>query len=134
MLFKKDNAAIGIGTLIIFIAMILVAGMAASILIETMNNLEQTALKSGQVPNETPNWGEDPVNLYGKLHLEVDGESKISRIKSEPGDYRDYYRNIYNYLIGEAHLDVKPEQARDVIKIIELAQKSSREGHRVYIE
>jgi len=48
MLFKKDNAAIGIGTLIIFIAMILVAGMTASILIETMNNLEQTALKSGQ--------------------------------------------------------------------------------------
>ena len=48
MLFKKDIAAIGIGTLIIFIAMILVAGMAASILIETMNSLEQTALKSGQ--------------------------------------------------------------------------------------
>ena len=48
MLFKKDNAAIGIGTLIIFIAMILVAGMAASVLIETMNSLEQTALKSGQ--------------------------------------------------------------------------------------
>jgi archaeal flagellin FlaB len=48
MLLKKDNAAIGIGTLIIFIAMILVAGMAASILIETMNSLEQTALKSSQ--------------------------------------------------------------------------------------
>ena len=48
MLFKKDNAAIGIGTLILFIAMILVAGMAASVLIETMNSLEQAALKSGQ--------------------------------------------------------------------------------------
>ena len=48
MLFKKDIAAIGIGTLIIFIAMILVAGMSASILIETMNSLEQTALNSGQ--------------------------------------------------------------------------------------
>jgi flagellin FlaB len=34
--------------LIIFIAMILVAGIAASILIETMNNLEQQALKTGQ--------------------------------------------------------------------------------------
>lgn len=48
MLLKKDNAAIGIGTLIIFIAMILTAGMAASILIDTMNSLEQTALKSSQ--------------------------------------------------------------------------------------
>ena len=34
--------------MIIFIAMILVAGIAASVLIETMNSLEQQALKTGQ--------------------------------------------------------------------------------------
>lgn len=34
--------------MIIFIAMILVAGIAASILIETMNSLEQQALKTGR--------------------------------------------------------------------------------------
>lgn len=48
MLLKKDNAAIGIGTLIIFIAMILVAGMAASVFIQTMNSLEQQALLTGR--------------------------------------------------------------------------------------
>ena len=42
------NAAIGIGSLIIFIAMILVAGIAASIMIQTMNSLEQQVLKTGQ--------------------------------------------------------------------------------------
>ncbi|KYK30753.1 MAG: hypothetical protein AYK22_03010 [Thermoplasmatales archaeon SG8-52-3] len=45
--FEK-NAAIGIGSLIIFIAMILVAGIAASVFIQTMNSLEQQALQSGQ--------------------------------------------------------------------------------------
>jgi flagellin FlaB len=42
-----DNAAIGIGTLIIFIAMIMVAGMAASVIIQTMNSLESQALSTG---------------------------------------------------------------------------------------
>jgi len=48
MLLKKDNAAVGIGTLIIFIAMIVVAGMAASVIIQTMNSMEQQALRTGQ--------------------------------------------------------------------------------------
>lgn len=45
--FEK-SAAIGIGSLIIFISMILVAGMAASVVIQTMNTLEQQALRTGQ--------------------------------------------------------------------------------------
>ncbi|KYK27493.1 hypothetical protein AYK20_02770 [Thermoplasmatales archaeon SG8-52-1] len=43
-----DKGAIGIGTLIIFIAMIMVAGIAASVIIQTMNTLEQQALETGQ--------------------------------------------------------------------------------------
>jgi flagellin FlaB len=42
------NADIGIGSLIIFIAMILVAGIAASVMIQTMNNLQQQALKTSE--------------------------------------------------------------------------------------
>jgi archaeal flagellin FlaB len=46
---KFDNkAAIGIGSLIIFIAIILVAGTTASVLIQTMNNLEQQALSTSR--------------------------------------------------------------------------------------
>ncbi len=43
-----NNAAIGIGSLIIFIAMILVAGIAASVIIQTMNSLEQQTLQTSQ--------------------------------------------------------------------------------------
>ena len=48
LLSADSSASIGIGSLMIFIAMVLVAGIAASVLIQTMNNLEQQALRTGQ--------------------------------------------------------------------------------------
>ena len=42
------QAAIGIGAMIVFVAMVLVAGIAASVLVNTSSNLENQALKSGQ--------------------------------------------------------------------------------------
>ena len=48
MHIANNKAAIGIGSLIVFIAMILVAGIAASVIIQTMNSLQQQALLSGE--------------------------------------------------------------------------------------
>lgn len=42
------NADIGVGALIIFIAMIMVAGVTASVMIQTMNNLQQQAIKTSE--------------------------------------------------------------------------------------
>ena len=44
---KNNDAAIGIGVLIVFIAMVLVAGIAASVLVQTSTTLEMQALKTG---------------------------------------------------------------------------------------
>ena len=48
VLEKKDFASIGIGAMIVFIAMVLVAGIAASVLVQTSTRLEMQGLKTGQ--------------------------------------------------------------------------------------
>jgi len=44
---RNESAAIGIGAMIVFIAMVLVAGIAASVLISTSTTLEMQALRTG---------------------------------------------------------------------------------------
>jgi len=45
---SNDTASIGIGALIVFIAIVLVAGIAASVLVQTSTQLEMQALQTGQ--------------------------------------------------------------------------------------
>ncbi len=48
ILKRKDVGAIGIGAMIVFIAMVLVAGIAASVLVQTANKLEIQAMTTGE--------------------------------------------------------------------------------------
>jgi archaeal flagellin FlaB len=48
ILHEKDVGDVGIGSLIVFIAMVLVSGIAASVLIQTATKLESQAMATGQ--------------------------------------------------------------------------------------
>ena len=59
------NASIGIGTIVIFIAMVLVAGIAASVIIQTMNSMEQQAMRAGQETTEEVSTGISIFDIKG---------------------------------------------------------------------
>ena len=71
------------------------------------------------------------TSMIGKLNLDDNGQSIISRITSEPGDYRIYYQNVYDAIANGAPLNVTPKQARQVIELLELANMSAHQERRI---
>ena len=65
MLKKKDVGAIGIGAMIVFIAMVLVAGIAASVLIQTSTKLESQAMRTGQETTDEVSTGIAVFDIKG---------------------------------------------------------------------
>jgi flagellin FlaB len=64
---KKDHAETGIGTMIIFIAMVLVAGIAASVLIQTSSRLQSQAMTTGQQTTAEVATGLEVTNVQGHV-------------------------------------------------------------------
>ena len=67
ILRKKDFGSIGIGAMIVFIAMVLVAGIAASVLIQTSTKLESQAMRSGQETIAEVSTGLAVFDIEGKV-------------------------------------------------------------------
>ncbi|SEK96985.1 oxidoreductase [Parapedobacter koreensis] len=92
---------------------------------------QEAALKAGESPKGNPNWGREPRDSWGKLNVLEDGVDVIEYIESERGNYPAFYRNIREAIAGESGLAVKPAEARDVIYVIEMAERSWAERRTV---
>ena len=77
-MFNK-KAEIGIGTLILFIAMILVAAIAASVLIQTATSLQNKALLTGDRAKSSISVGIETLVIYGEDGS--DGNVEIFNLK-----------------------------------------------------
>ena len=85
---------------------------------------QEAKLRAGETPDE--NLGREEAEIYGLLHTETDGKMVKEKVPSEPGNYGLFYDDVYQTLVNKKPFPIKPEQAYNVIKIIELAEESSR--------
>ena len=70
-------------------------------------------------------FAEDPEDHHGTLTTYQDGNLNAERYSTvSPPTYVEYYRMFAKALKGESEVPVKPEDARDVLRIIEAAKES----------
>ena len=88
---------------------------------------QENNLRRGFIPKDAP-WGAEPEENWGVLSVpDASGGVTQRRIPSHTGDYRDYYANVRDVLLGQATPAVTLEQALDVMQVVELARESSAE-------
>lgn len=88
---------------------------------------QEAALLRGEMPNQ-PRWGEESEQEWGLIHTEIDGTEIHRKYPSIAGNYGGFYQNIYEYLREGKPLSTGAKNILDVIRIIEAAYQSQREG------
>ncbi len=82
--------------------------------------------QEGRLSKGNVNWaklGQDLEENYGTLT--TNDTRNIKRIRTQYGTYDQFYQNVFEALRMNIPLLITPEQALDVIKIIEWVQKST---------
>ena len=86
---------------------------------------QEENLVKGLMP-DTDDWGTEKPENGGIISTVIDGLHFDGRIETEPGCYQEIYENVYDVIVNNQEMAVKPEDARDVIGIIELAFESNK--------
>ena len=55
-------------------------------------------------------------------------------MKTEPGDYRGFYANVRDAILGVAPLALTAQDGYRVIRLLELARQSSAEGRTLKVK
>ncbi len=86
---------------------------------------QENNLRRGYIPADSA-WGAEPEENWGVLTVPAGDSFERRRIPPATCDYRDYYSNLRDAILGRAALAVTPEHALDVMRMLELARESSQ--------
>lgn len=86
---------------------------------------QEDALKRGDSPLSA-DWGKENEDMWGILNADKRGLHYQGKLETIPGNYMAFYDNIYDVIIHEKVLLVKPEEAVNVINVIEAALESHK--------
>jgi scyllo-inositol 2-dehydrogenase (NADP+) len=93
---------------------------------------QESNLRRGYIPTDAA-WGAEPEENWGLLTLHENGAMTQRRIPSASCDYRDFYANLRDAILGKVKLAVSPEWALDVMRLLDLARQSSTERRTISV-
>ncbi len=70
-------------------------------------------------------WKAEPEKDWGVVTTVEAGVETRRSVPSAASDYRDYYANVRDAMLGKAKLAVAPEHALHVMRVLEMARESS---------
>jgi scyllo-inositol 2-dehydrogenase (NADP+) len=86
---------------------------------------QEDALRAGDLFQTKP-WGMDPESAWGAItSLEPGGATCHTTVPTLPGDYRGFYANVRDTLLGKAKQAVTLVDAWRVLRLLEWARESS---------
>ena len=87
---------------------------------------QEDALRAGRQPGAA-SWGVEPEAAWGHVTVEREGELVTAKLATLPGNYLSYYQGMAAAIAHGAPAPVSAAEALNVIKVIDLAMRSSRE-------
>lgn len=93
---------------------------------------QEAALKKGGLPTDA-GWGVENEDDWGIINTNINGLHMEGRIETIPGDYSQFYKNVYDVIRKGAALVVKPEESLLGVKVINAAFESNEMGKRIRI-
>ncbi|WP_282609055.1 Gfo/Idh/MocA family oxidoreductase [Pelagibius sp. Alg239-R121] len=95
-------------------------------------DVQESQLRSGLTPADS-GYGIEPEDHWAEVTTLVDGQPVARREPSVPGAHHLYYRGIREAIERGARAPVLAEEARETIRMIEAAKRSSEEGRRIEV-
>jgi scyllo-inositol 2-dehydrogenase (NADP+) len=87
---------------------------------------QEKLLMRGALPN-SKEWGMESEDSWGILH----NDSGRHKYPSLPGAYQYFYENLAEVISKGKKLLIQPEEAREVIRLIEFSQRSNQEKRTI---
>lgn len=92
---------------------------------------QETALRRGGIPGGA-GWGEDPRE--GEIVTRANGRAQIATVRNIPGNYLAYYEGIRDALLHGKPNPVPPDEAVQVMAVLETAVESARRRQELAYE
>lgn len=91
---------------------------------------QEAALRAGGSPAD-PGFGVEEASSYGQIETEIEGVVFEGRLQTLKGSYIDFYRGLVASIREGDEVPVRPEEAREVIRVIAAAFESDRTERRI---